>query len=543
MIDPSPRIPTGGRVVRADGAAAPGGRFTDGVSIGAATSLALLAVLLRWRGADLPAAVYRINDFRLQGFRLWDSQWYGGHHALGWSVLLPPVGAVLGTALTGVLSAVVATWLFAGIARRHLGGAALAASVVFGCGTVVNQAVGRLPFSLGLAIGLGAVVVGLERRSSVWGFLLAVLTTLASPVAGAFVALAGGAWALSPVTRPSEWRRVQREGLAVAAGAALPIAVISIAFPDGGRFPFRGAALVALLLSSLGLWLAVPPRLRVVRIGIVLYALSAVVLFVVPNPMGANAIRLATVVGAPLAVAALWGGRRWIAVIVAIGLLWWHWSPAVDAMFRAGDDPSASADYYAPMVSALIGAGAGERVEIPFTRHHWETVYVADRAPLARGWERQLDLRYNAVLYSPTLDADQYHAWLLDNAVRFVALPDAPIDGSSAAEAAILAHPPTWLRPVWHDAHWQLWEVVDAQPIVDGPARLVRSDDDGFAVEVPAPGSYVVRIHHSPRFSVADGAACVAATEDGWTRVDARRAGLVEVSVALRSAPDSSCES
>ncbi|HEX2849542.1 MAG TPA: hypothetical protein VHN98_03280 [Acidimicrobiales bacterium] len=545
MIDPRPAGARGRRQPRAALVVSPRVAVLDGVPTGASAALALLAVALGWRGADLPAALYRINDFRLRGFQLWDSQWYGGHHALGWSVLLPPVGAVLGPALTGVGSALVATWLFAGLARRHLGRAALAASVVFAAGTVVNQAVGRLPFSLGLAIGLGAVVVGLERRRWPWGVGLAVATTLASPVAGAFVALAAGAWALTEVRRPSEWRLVRCEGVAVAFGAAAPIAVVAVAFPDGGRFPFRGAAYLCLLLVCLGLWLAVPraDAFRAVRVGIVLYAFTATAVFVVPNPMGANVVRLGTVVGAPLAVAALWGGRRWIAVIVAGGLLWWHWSPALDSMLHAGRDPSASAGYFAPLVGALEHAGAGDRVEIPFTRHHWETVYVPDHAPLARGWERQLDLRYNDVLYTPALDAATYHQWLLDNAVRFVALPDVEIDASSAAEAAILATPPSWLRPVWHDAHWRLWEVADARPVADRPARLLRSDDVGFALDVPSPGSYVVRIHHSPRFSVGgDGeVACVSATPDGWTRVVVRRPGLVEVSVSLRSAPDSAC--
>ncbi len=525
-------------------AVAPRAAVLDAVPVAVAGGLALVGALLQWRGADLPAAIYRIDDFRLRGFQLWDSQWYGGHHALGWSVLLPPVGAVFGPTLTGLASAVAAAWLFGGLARRHLGRAGLAAAVVFSAGTVVNLIVGRLPFSLGLALGMGAVVVGLERGRWIGGAVLAALTALASPVAGAFVALAASAWALAPVASPRQWRLARRGGLAVAGAAAVPIVAVAAMFPDGGRFPFRPGAYVALLFVCLGLWLALPrtPTFRALRVGVVLYAISATALFVVPNPMGGNVVRLATAVGAPVAVAALWGGRRWAALAVAVPVLCWHWNPTVDTIFHAKDDPSASRDYFAPLVGALAAAGPGERVEVPFTHHHWETAYLPDHAPLARGWERQLDLRYNRVLYTSTLTPEEYHGWLLDNAVRFVALPDVGIDQSSRAEAAILEGAPVpWLRLVWQNTHWRLWEVTDARPVVDAPARLVRSDDGGFAVDVPAPGTYTVRIHHTPRFSVDGDAACLASTDDGWTRMDVRRPGLVEVGVALRASAASSC--
>ena len=56
-------------------------------------------------------------------------------------------------------------------------------------------------------------------------------------------------------------------------------------------------------------------------------------------------------------------------------------------------------------------ADAATRVEIPFTRMHWESVHVARRFPLARGWEAQLDRKYNALFrQGRTLTAERYRA-------------------------------------------------------------------------------------------------------------------------------------
>ena len=91
--------------------------------------------------------------------------------------------------------------------------------------------------------------------------------------------------------------------------------------------------------------------------------------------------------------------------------------------------------------SRFLGAQRGGpfRIEIPFTDNHWESRWVAPHVPLARGWERQLDRQRNALFYDDRpITAARYRRWLDDNAVRFVALADAPIDYSAAREAALV---------------------------------------------------------------------------------------------------------
>jgi uncharacterized glyoxalase superfamily protein PhnB len=83
-------------------------------SIAPATAALLAAgvVLIGWHGVDLPAALYRVGLFHRVGLTLWDSQWYGGHWTLDYSVTFGPVAGVLGIRVTAVLSATVAAWAF-----------------------------------------------------------------------------------------------------------------------------------------------------------------------------------------------------------------------------------------------------------------------------------------------------------------------------------------------------------------------------------------------------------------------------------------------
>src|SRR2546423_14817983 len=61
---------------------------------GVAGALALLAVCLGWRGSDLPAQVFRTELVRRDGFVMWNSQWFGGHAMLTYSVLAPAGGTL-----------------------------------------------------------------------------------------------------------------------------------------------------------------------------------------------------------------------------------------------------------------------------------------------------------------------------------------------------------------------------------------------------------------------------------------------------------------
>ncbi len=101
-------------------------------------------------------------------------------------------------------------------------------------------------------------------------------------------------------------------------------------------------------------------------------------------------------------------------------------------------------------------------MEVPLTKAHWEAAYLAghDGIELARGWERQLDTRYAAIFYRPTLSPAAYRAWLGENKVQYVALPDAPLDKAGSLEGALIARGLPYLRELWRSQHWRLYRVM-----------------------------------------------------------------------------------
>src|SRR5207302_3856130 len=201
--------------------------------------------------------------------------------------------------------------------------------------------------------------------------------------------------------------------------------------------------------------------------------------------------------------------------------------------------PATSASYYGPVARFLERVpDAPVRVEVPLTRSHWEAALLAPRVSLARGWEKQLEERYDHVLLGSGLTPDAYHAWLREQAVAYVALPDVPLDPSSAREGGLVRAGLPYLREVFADAHWRVYRVLGATPLVStlayagGPARLVELGSDSFRVRSPGAGSAIVRVRYTRYWQVSGAAACVHRAAGGWTLVSFSRGG--EATVAAR---------
>jgi hypothetical protein len=150
-----------------------------------------------------------------------------------------------------------------------------------------------------------------------------------------------------------------------------------------------------------------------------------------------------------------------IAVAVVVSL---QTSQIARIAYATATDRSTNEAYYHDVVSYLLDRPDVVRVEIPSTAQHWETVYVAEHIPIARGWERQIDRRLNPEFYDreTPLDARTYRAWLLRNEVTYVALPDTEFDPSSVAEARLIRNGLDYLEPVFRDRHWRVFVVRDS---------------------------------------------------------------------------------
>jgi hypothetical protein len=500
-----------------------------------ASSLAFAIGYLIWqpRTVDLAAHTFRADLFGEQGFTIWNGLWYGGHHTPAYSIISPPLTWLLTPPIALAAASVACAALFAPLARGAFGEErARWGTLWFGIGSATLLFTSRLPFAIGIAFALAALLA-LQRRRFGWAIVFAVLSPLGSPVAGLFLAMAGLAVALAGGDRSK-----RLDGLGIAAAAFIPPAFLSWAFPEGGWAPFPFSAYLPIPLFALICVLLVPREYRALRWGLVLYGLGATLALPLETPMGGNAVRLGALFGGPVMLCALWGRPIWrnpfVTPLLVVGfasLALWQWSPAVRDVIKYLEDPAAKSDYFEPLRQFLYTLPDQRRIEIPFTRSHWEGAEIATEVPLARGWLRQLDTGLNPIFYKGEINRLTYASWLADNAVRYVALPSAKPDKSSYGERALIEKGLTYLRLRWKSDDWRVYEVLLPTPIVipqeDARIVLEQISSDEVLLDVKKPGEAIVKVRWTPYWFASN--ACV--EPDGeWTRVIADEVGFVHMS-------------
>jgi hypothetical protein len=488
--------------------------------------------------ADFAAQTFRSDLFADHGFTIWNGQWFGGHHTPGYSLVFPPLGALLGPRVAGVLAAIAGAILFERIASARWGPRARVGALWFAAATATNLFTGRLTFALGVTVALGAVLAAQRGRRAL-ALVLAAVSSVASPVAGLFLALGAIAYGVAgwqPRPTGARLRSLPWFELALAAVAFGAAAVISVLFPEGGHQPYARNVFWPVLGYAAMVLVFVPREERWLRVAAVLYLLANAACLFIDTPMGGNASRLGTLFGGPLLACVLWRRRTLPLLLVLPLLLYWQWKAPYTDVNKGIGDRSVHASYYAPLLGFLERHSTVDgRIEVPFTRNHFETVYVAERFPIARGWERQIDIHYNPIFYrrQTQLPAAAYRRWLDRLAVRYVALSDARSDYSSKLEAGAITAGLPYLRPVWSSAHWRVFEVRSPTPMISGPATLTGLGTESFALHAQRAGTALVRVRYTPYWKLTAGAGCVERGRDGLTRLRLARAGVVRVSASF----------
>ncbi len=507
-----------------------------------ALSSALAALMVAWSPpvGDLAAQVFRTELFQRAEMAIWNGSWYGGHYTLTYSLLFPPLGALIGPQVVGMLSVISSSYLFDRLVRDRWGAEARWATLWFAAGVVTLLADGQLTFALGVAFGLASLRCLQVGRNWV-AVAAAAACPLASPVAGAFLAgvLVAGSW---------EGGRRFRWAALGAGSAALALVVIpNLAFPESGQFPFVFSSFVAIPLWCAGALIltdgarAEERQLRRVVLG---YFLASTAIWLTPNALGGNAVRLGALFGGPLLAAVLLSRRPrprlplWafgpVLALTMVGSLYWQLNASVAQIARSVGDPSTTAEYFEPVARWLSAhGGEGVRVEVPPTANHWESAYLAPKFDLARGWLRQLDTTRDDLFYdSEDLNVASYGHWLRGNAVSYVALPDAPLDYSSTAERRLILSEPPYLKLRDVTAHWRIYQVVDPKPLVSplgaARARTLWVGSQGFALDVTRPGRFFVRVNFTPYWSIGRGSGCLLRHGD-WTVARASAPGVFRV--------------
>ena len=515
--------------------------------------VSIVYVIVEPRTVDYAAGAYRAFLFGEEGVALWNGNWYSGHHVLGYSVLFPPLAWLLGPRVLGAVCAVAAAALFEPLVRRHFGHAGRWPALWFGLASTAPLWSGRIPFLFGATFGIAAALA-LQRDRRGLAVLLALACGLGSPVAGLFLGLVvtahGLVRALEGRVRPELGRvrrvaarlRPARTDIAMLTAAVLPAILIALAFSSDGREPFQVSTFWPLPLLSIGFALVAPREQRTLRAGALLYGLACCAAFVIDTPMGGNAARLGGLIGGPLLLGALLVRPRplgrpalALAVLVLAGLAFIQWSPPVRDSIKAFEDPSTEAAYYEPLNKFLDSAGGPiGRVEIPFTRSHWEAYEVGRHHPLTRGWLRQSDIERNGIFYGGALDGVTYGAWLAEHGVRWVALPDAKPDYTAYDERGLIEAGQPYLKLRWRSEHWRVYEVTlpNAMVVSRGPARfeLTELGLDSLTVRASGPGEATVRMGWSQFWKPDRG--CIERDGD-WIRLIADRAGEIRLSMSF----------
>jgi hypothetical protein len=470
-------------------------------------------------GSDLAAQVARAEFFAAHGYTPIDLRWYGGVDQLGYSLVSQPVMALLGVRLTGVLGLLGSAVLFALLLRRTGAprpGLGALAGVLCIAGNLIS---GRVTYGLGVLFGLAALLLLTWPRLRPLVVVAALLASATSPVAGLFLGLAGVALLLSG--------RIPA-GLLIAVPTAAPLALTAGLFGDGGWMNISHTDARRAVVAGLLVALLVPTR--PIRIGALLSSAGVLGAALVHTPVGLNATRLAVMFTLPvLAAYATIPWRRgagpmpvWLVLLLLVAAGFWQ-PPVVTGDLRDYGNPTADRAYFTPLLDRLGSERLTGRVEIPPTRDYWEAARLGE-IPLARGWLRQADIDRNPLFFTTVpgaagtgvaLTPDSYHAWLTDQAVQFVAVPDAELSWPGRPEAAMVTAGLPYLTQIWNDDHWRLYAVTDAQPIVTAPATLVAQTATSVTFDTPAPAGVLVRIRYH-RWLKATGGAVV--TRSGiWT--------------------------
>jgi hypothetical protein len=496
------------------------GRRLEWITAVVAAALAGAYLLLPRMGTDLAAQVARASFFTGHGYTPIDLRWYAGVDQLGYSLVSQPVMALLGARLTGALALVAASVTLAVLLRRTGAARPLPAAVLGAVCIAGNLVSGRVTYGLGVLFGLVALVLLTYRKVGWLAALAALVAAATSPVAGLFLGLAGVALIVSG-------RAVS--GLLIAVPAAIPLGLTAALFGDGGWMNISRTDALGTVLTGLVVAVLVP--VRAIRVGAVLSAAGVLAAALVHTPVGLNATRLVTMFALP--VLAGYATRRvpgWAVAAALAALCWWQ-PPVVVSDVRDIGNPTGTSGYFAPLRDRLRQQTLTGRVEIPPTRDYWEAALLGD-VPLARGWLRQADIDRNPLFFAEVpgargtgvaLTPDSYRSWLADQAVQFVAVPDAELSWPGRAEASLVTAGQPYLTEIWSGPHWRLYAVADPQPIVSAPATMAGHSASAITFDAPAAGTVAVRVRHY-RWLTATGGASVAAN-GVWTLVRVPAAG------------------
>lgn len=440
-------------------------------------------------GVDLSAQIARAGFAAQHALSPIDFRWFGGTVTFGYSLWTAPLMALIPPKIVGVLAAVLGTWATTKLFQRAGARRALAGGLVAALCQASSMMEGRVAFDLGLSLGLCSLLLlgrG-DRRRTGGAAALALFAGGASPVAALLLWVCAAALVLT---------RRYVEGAVILLSSAVPVALVSGIFGEGGQQPFTFKSAVTSTAALLMAYLLIPKRQRLIRLGAVVGIVMVVAAYVVPTPVGSNATRLPLLFALPVMCAFAERGRRVLAAAVVMTIA--VQAPVSASTVLKAGRPESHQTYYTSLINELTFRGPlSGRVEVPESTGHWEAAYVADSLPLARGWLRQVDVKLNDdTFYKELPTAASYRTFLRANAVQYVAISDADLTTTGERERTLVegGTPLPYLREVWSDPHWTLYKVADPTLVVDEPGVLISYTGASIVVRAPADSTVALQL-------------------------------------------------
>jgi hypothetical protein len=493
---------------------------------------------------DLPAHLYRTELVR-EGVLVWDTFWYAGHYPLAaYSLLYYFPAALVGNDVLALASVVGAAALFALLVEREWGEAGRWPARAFAVVACAPLYTGTYPYAVGLAVALAALLA-LQRGRPWLAGVLALVSSGLAPLGFLYLCLVAVAAFLARGPRLDRTAGVFGGALVL---GGLAQGALLILYPREAEYPFFRISEVGAMIAFALACAALAARARAGRLVawiFGLWALGAAITFLVSSPVGENVTRLRGIVlPLTLLAAALASYRpRWLSALVLAAALAYTLTPYVGSALHRTDTRSAEASFWTPALGLLAGRWSPDyRVEVVPTGDHWEAYWVPRAGfPIARGWFRQLDIAQNPLFYEEPLEPAAYRAWLRENAVRYVLLPETQLGRvGEEREAELLLSGRSGLVEIARAGAVAVYELPDPSPLLVGPgeARVTAAEHDLLAAHVSEPGAYRLAIRWTPTWRVEHGSVCVEEAPDGMTTVVAREGGAFLLGVsALPRAP------
>ena len=116
--------------------------------------------------------------------------------------------------------------------------------------------------------------------------------------------------------------------------------------------------------------------------------------------------------------------------------------------------------------------------------------------------------------------------------MSYVAVPGVTLESEALHEVEVIRQAP-YLRLVWTNPDWELYQVVGMPSLITGPARLVKMTAGLVRLDVTGTDPVEIRMRYTSHFTVVHGRGCLSQSDGGWTTLEPLQTGRFTLRTTL----------